>query len=213
MNAADVEDYILAHTDPEPEVLYALRRQTHLRTIQPRMVSGHAQGALLTMLARLTAPRLALEVGTFTGYSAIALAMGMTTEGAVLHTVEIDDEREDFIRSYISRAKLSDRIVLHIGDVRNVVDQIVGQFDLMFVDGDKREYPAYYNLLLPRLRHGGLLLVDNVLWDGHVLDANVRPSDHHTQAVKEFNDMVAADTRVEKIILPMRDGLMLVRKK
>ena len=206
-----IEDYIVAHADAEPEVLYRLDRETHLRTIQPRMLSGHVQGSLLRMLVRLTGAKRILEVGTFTGYSAICMAQGME-DGGVVHTFEVDDEKEGMIMRYVREAGVEDRVVLHIGDVVEGIGAIDGDFDMMFVDGDKREYPRYYEVLLPRLRSGGLMIADNVLWDGHVVH-EARANDLHTRRLQEFNDMVTSDGRVEKFILPLRDGLMMIRKR
>ncbi|MDD5815372.1 MAG: O-methyltransferase [Bacteroidales bacterium] len=213
----ELEDYILAHTDPEPELLHYVDRMTHLRTIQPRMISGHAQGALLKMLVRMVRPRLLLEVGTFTGYSALAMAEGLSDPAARLHTVEINDELEEMIRENIGRSERRDQIVVHIGTLEQALSDMERELgkveiDMVFIDADKRHYAEYYNTLLPYVRKGGFLLADNVLWDGHVLSP-AKASDHHTQALQEFNDMVAADPRVEKVIMPVRDGIMMMMKK
>lgn len=214
----EIEDYIASHSDPEPALLHELDRQTHLRTIQPRMCSGHLQGSLLRVIVQMARPRLILEIGTFTGYSALAMAEGMDDPEARLHTVEINDELEPLIMEYFGRSAHSAQLRLHIGDLGKALremDEETGgrEVDLVFIDADKREYIEYYEAVLPRVRRGGFILADNVLWDGHVVDATVRPSDHHTQAVKAFNDMVAADTRVEKFILPIRDGMTIMRKR
>lgn len=209
----EIEDYILSHSDPEPALLHDLDRQTHLRTIQPRMCSGHLQGSLLKTFVQMMRPRLVLEVGTFTGYSALAMAEGLDDPEARLHTVEINDELEPLIREHFGRSAHCGQIVLHIGTLAEALRGIEGEFDLVFIDADKREYADYYEAILPRVRRGGVILADNVLWDGHVVDPVVRPSDHHTRAVMEFNDMVAADPRVEKFILPIRDGMTIMRKR
>lgn len=209
----EIEEYILAHSDPEPALLHELDRQTHLRTIQPRMCSGHLQGSLLKTFVQMMRPRLILEIGTFTGYSALAMAEGLDDPDARLHTVEINDELEPLISEYFGRSEHRDQLVLHIGTLDKALSEIEGEFDLVFIDADKREYADYYEAVLPRVRQGGFILADNVLWDGHVVDASVKASDHHTRAVKEFNNMVARDSRVEKFILPIRDGMTVMRKK
>lgn len=206
-----MERYLLAHSDPEDALLHELDRQTHLRTIQPRMASGHLQGSLLRMLVRMARPQTVLEVGTFTGYSALCMAAGLEGD-AQLHTVEINDELETMIRSFFERSAYSERLILHIGTLSDALASIDTPIDFVFIDGDKREYIEYYDAILPRVREGGFMLADNVLWDGHVIETP-RASDHHTQAVKAFNDYVAHDTRVEKVIVPIRDGLTIMRKK
>lgn len=214
----EIEDYILRHSDAEPELLHELDRQTHLRTIQPRMCSGHIQGSLLKVFVQMARPRLVLEIGTFTGYSALAMAEGLDDPEARIHTVEINDELEPLIRSFFARSAHARQLRLHIGDLSKALGEIDAEtggepFDLVFIDADKREYADYYEAVLPRVRRGGFILTDNVLWDGHVVDPTVRPSDHHTRAVMAFNDLVAADDRVEKFILPIRDGMTVMRKR
>lgn len=206
-----MERYLLANSDPEDALLHELDRQTHLRTIQPRMASGHLQGSLLRMLVRMARPQTVLEIGTFTGYSALCMAAGLEGD-ARLHTVEINDELETMIRSFFERSAYSERLILHIGTLSDALASIDTPIDFAFIDGDKREYIEYYEAILPRVREGGFMLADNVLWDGHVIETP-RTSDHHTQAVKAFNDYVAHDTRVEKVIVPIRDGLTIMRKK
>lgn len=211
-DSIELEQYIDSHIDPESPALKHLDRITHLRTLAPRMLSGHQQGSLLKMLVRMINPALVLEVGTFTGYSAISMAQGLSRPDAVIHTVEVDDELEGIIRQHFQMSGLQDRIVLHIGDARQVADSIKGDFDLIFLDGDKREYPDYYSRLLPRLKHGGFLIADNTLWSGKVV-SEPKHNDLHTIALKQFNDMVANDISVEKTIVNIRDGLTILRKK
>ncbi|MDE6499314.1 MAG: O-methyltransferase [Rikenella sp.] len=220
MMTPDLERYILEHISPEDPVLAELDRQTHLRVIQPRMLSGHLQGQLLAMLTAMVRPRRVLELGTFTGYSAIALARGLTEEGAVLHTVEVNDELEGLAAEYIEKAGLRDRIVQHIGSALEVVPTLGEVFDLVFVDADKREYPDYYRMLMDGgfVRSGSIILADNVVWYGKVAaetagDLSVARNDRQTQGILEFNRMVREDARVEKVILPLRDGLTLIRVK
>lgn len=212
-----LDDYMLSHSDPEPPLLHELDRLTHLRTIQPRMLSGHLQGALLKMFVRMIRPRLILEIGTFTGYSALAMAEGLSCDEAELHTVEVNDELEPIISSFFSRHERAGQLHLHVGSLAQAFEAIGSEklsrgFDLVFIDADKREYLDYYEAVLPHVRKGGFILADNVLWDGHVLE-EPKPSDRHTRAVKEFNDFVAADTRVEKVIAPIRDGITIMMKR
>lgn len=205
------EEYILAHGDAEPDYLAKINRKTHLKMINPRMLSGHLQGRVLSMLSKMIQPGRILEVGTYTGYSALCLAEGLSAKGK-LHTIECDDELEDFIRENIQSSPYQEQIVLHIGDAKKLIPEMDVMFDLVFLDADKREYQVYYDAVFPKLRKGGFMLVDNTLWDGKVL-LEVDERDNQTEAIRKFNDYVAADSRVEKLILPLRDGLTLIRKK
>ena len=205
-----LEDYILAHTSPEPDYLYRLWRATNVHTIHGRMTSGHLQGRLLKMLVQMIRPKNILEVGTFSGYSAIAMAEGLEPDGRV-YTFEINDEMEDFTRPWIEQSPVADRIDFRIGDALTEAPKLGVTFDMVFIDGDKRHYREYYDMSLSILRPGGYLLADNTLWDGHVVET-AYDHDHQTQGVRAFNDYVAADDRVEQVILPLRDGLTLIRK-
>ena len=211
-----LEKYVHEFSEPEEELLHELDRETNLRAVAPRMLSGHIQGRLLEMLVQMMRPRRVLEIGTFTGYSALSMAAGLD-EGAELHTVEVDDEQEEFIRSYFARSPHGDKITLHIGSALEIAPKL-GEFDMVFIDGDKREYPAYYRMLMGddggrRLVHGGsVLIADNILWSGKVLQP-IAHNDRHTQALVEFNRMVVEDPRVENVIVPLRDGLNLIRIK
>ncbi|MDE6540657.1 MAG: O-methyltransferase [Muribaculaceae bacterium] len=205
----DLEEYIEAHIDAEPAALRALWRRTHLRHVYPRMCSGHTQGRLLKMLAALAAPRRAVELGTFTGYSALCLAEGMAP-GTELHTIEIDDEMEPELSELFAAPHPGADITLHIGDALQVLPQLPGPWDLAFIDANKRHYSDYYELLLPRMSRGGLILADNTLWSGKILHPEAA-RDPQTRALLEFNDLVAADPRVETVILPVRDGLTMLR--
>jgi len=207
----DLEDYILSHGDAEPEYLARINRKTHLRMINPRMLSGHLQGRMLSMLSKMILPDCILEIGTFTGYSALCLAEGLSAKGK-LHTIERDDELEDFILENINGSDYKDKIELHIGDAITLIPQIDALFDLVFIDADKREYKAYYETVLPKVRKGGIILVDNTLWDGKVLK-KADSNDEQTKAIQLFNDMIAVDQKIEKLILPLRDGLTMIRKK
>lgn len=204
------EDYILAHTSPEPELLYRLWRATNLHTVHGRMASGHLQGRLLKMLVQMIRPQRILEVGTFSGYSAIAMAEGLTGDGE-LYTYEVNDEMEDFARQWISQSPDAHRIHFAIGDAITEALRLGLTFDLIFLDGDKRTYAEDYEALLPLLNDGGYMLADNTLWDGHVTD-HAYDRDAQTLGIRRFNDHVAADPRVEQLILPLRDGLTIIRK-
>jgi caffeoyl-CoA O-methyltransferase len=207
-----IDDYMARHSDSEPDFLAAVNRETHLRTINPRMMSGHFQGRILKMLVRMAQPQRILEIGTFTGYSALCMAEGLTTSSTHIDTIEIDDELEDFIRQNFAQSPYNEQITLHIGDARKIIPTLAGEFDFVFIDADKREYLDYYELVLPRVRKGGFILADNTLWDGKVLIENPPTGDHQTIAVKQFNDFIANDQRIEKVILPLRDGLTIMRK-
>lgn len=205
-------DYVLAHISPEDEYLHRLYRATHLHLLRPRMASGHLQGCLLRMLTAMVQPRTVLEIGTYSGYSALCMAAGMGSRGGRILTFEVNDEQEDFTRPWLEGAPYAARIEMIVGDVLQLLPAMDVTFDMAFVDGNKRQYPDYYELVLPRLRPGGFLLADNTLWDGHVVDP-AYDRDAQTQGIRRFNDIVAADPRVEKVILPLRDGLTLIRKK
>jgi caffeoyl-CoA O-methyltransferase len=207
----NIDDYILSHSDPEPEYLAKVNRATHLKVLNPRMCSGHLQGRVLSMLCHMIQPKCVLELGTFTGYSALCMAEALDVD-AVLHTIECDDELEDFILQNFAGSEHGHKIKLHIGDALAVIERMNEIFDLVFIDADKEEYMAYYEAILPKVRPGGYLLVDNTLWDGKVLKA-VDPKDKETIAIMKFNEFIAQDKRIEKVLLPVRDGLTLIRKK
>lgn len=207
----DLERYLLSHIDPEGDYLYRLWRATNIHLLHGRMASGHLQGRLLKMLVRMVRPERILEVGTFSGYSAICMAEGLG-EGGMVYTYEIDDELEDFTRPWIEGSSVADKIRFIIGDAVKEAPRLGVEFDMVFLDGDKRTYIEAYEMALKVLRPGGFILADNTLWDGHVLE-KPRPSDRQTIGIEAFNDHVAADERVEKVILPLRDGLTLIRKK
>lgn len=205
-----LDDYISAHIDPQPAELDRVERLTNLRLLNGRMCSGHLQGRLLKMLVRMTAPERVLELGTFSGFSALSMAEGLE-EGAMLDTVEADDELEDFIRHNLSLSPHGAKVRLHIGDaLQTMREWDDGSFDFIFIDADKRDYDRYYEEALRLVRRGGLIVADNTLWDGHVTESGAKSA--QTQGIRRFNDLVASDTRVEKVILPLRDGLTLIRK-
>ncbi len=207
-----VDDYILAHIDEEPELLRQMHREAHVKLLHPTMVSGHLQGRLLKMLVQMIRPRRVLEIGTYTGYSALSMAEGLTDD-ATLHTIEIDDEMEDFIRLYFSRSPYGKHITLHMGDALEIIPRLGdAYFDLVFLDANKREYGALYEAALPKVREGGFILADNTLWHGKILSVP-ESNDWQTKGIIAFNRKLAGDNRVEKVILPLRDGLSLIRKK
>ena len=207
----DLDNYILSHIDTEPEYLYRLWRATNIYMLHGRMASGHLQGRLLRMLLRMIRPKNILEVGTFSGYSALCLAEGLD-DGGKVYTFEINDEQEDFTRPWIENSPVADKIEFIIGDAITEAPKLGIAFDMAFIDGDKRTYVETYEMVLSLLNPGGFILADNTLWDGHVTDP-AYDKDHQTQGIRRFNDHVAQDDRVEKVILPLRDGLTLIRKK
>lgn len=206
----ELEQYIEAHSQREEPVLVELARATHLQVLRPRMLSGNLQGQLLRMLCRMIDARSVLEIGTYTGYAAISMAMGMGEDG-VLHTIDVNDELEDFTREFIRKSGLEKRIVFHVGDALEIIPELEGMFDLVFIDADKREYPEYYRLVFDKVRVGGIIVADDVLWDGKVVTEGEK-TDAQTLGILNFNDMVQADERVENLLLPVRHGLMLMRK-
>ena len=206
-----LDEYILKHSEPEPDYLYRLWRATNVHTIHGRMASGHLQGRLLKMLVQMIRPHTVLEVGTFSGYSAISMAEGLPDDGR-LYTFEINDEMEDFTRPWIEGSPVADKITFIIGDALIEAPKLGIPFDMAFIDGDKRTYRETYEMVMGILNPGGFILADNTLWDGHVVD-HAYDHDHQTQGIETFNDYIARDERVEQVILPLRDGLTLIRKK
>ena len=207
-----LSEYIEQHSSPESTVLQQITRSTHLEVINPRMLSGHVQGRVLSMLSQMIHPKRILELGTFTGYSALCLAEGLTEDGRLI-TLEHNDEMENSIRRNFALSPLGEKIELVIGDAKEVLEnfEFGGDFDLVFIDADKKEYCDYLDLVLPLVREGGWILADNTLWDGHIIDP-AYDKDKQTIGLRAFNDKVAADERLEKVILPLRDGLTIIRK-
>lgn len=208
---SEIEKYILDHSDPEGDYLYRLYRATNIHLLHGRMASGHLQGRVLKMLVRMIRPKNILEIGTFSGYSAICLAEGLE-EGGMVYTFEINDEQEDFTRPWIEQSAVADKIRFIIGDAMTEAPKLGVEFDMAFVDGDKRTYMESYEMVLSLLRPGGFILADNTLWDGHVVD-HAYDKDKQTHGIESFNDFVARDPRVERVMLPLRDGLTLIYKK
>lgn len=206
-----IDAYLAAHSDSEPDYLAHTNRDTHLHTFNPRKMSGQVQGRMLKMFAKMMQAKNIIEIGTFTGYAALCLAEG-TREGGHVDTLEIDDELEPFILKQFAQSPFYNRISLHIGDAINIIPKLDKTYDLAFIDADKRQYRDYYELLLPKMRKGGIMLIDNTLWDGKVVVGNPKANDRQTRALMEFNDFIATDTRVEKVMLPLRDGMTVARK-
>ena len=208
-----LERYRHELSSPEEALLHELDRQTNLRIMHPRMISGHIQGRLLRMIVQMLRPKSVLEIGTFTGYSALSMAAGLEAD-ATIDTVEVDDELEPMAQEFFDRSEHGSKIKLHIGSALEIAPTLGKQFDMVFIDGDKREYPAYYNMLMDQglVHSGSILLADNILWYGKVVQP-IPHNDHHTQALIEFNRMVVEDSRVESVILPLRDGINIIRVK
>jgi caffeoyl-CoA O-methyltransferase len=206
-----LDDYVCAHTENEPEVLNELNRKTHLTVLRSRMLSGHFQGRLLSMISHMIQPERILEIGTYTGYSAICLAEGLTENGK-LTTIDINEELEDIAREFIQKANLDNKIEYIIGDAMYIVPQLDEQFDLVFIDADKKNYCNYYHLVFDKVKSGGYILADNVLWSGKVVE-DYEALDSETKIIMDYNKMVHEDPRVQEILLPIRDGLMLARKR
>ncbi|HNW98566.1 MAG TPA: O-methyltransferase [Bacteroidales bacterium] len=206
----EILQYAEEHTSEEPALLKELNRETHVKMIYPRMLSGHLQGRLLSIISKMLQPENILEIGTYTGYSAICLAEGLQKNG-VLHCIEINPEFEEIIRKYIDKSGFSEKIKLHIGDALELLPKMNETFDLVFIDADKEQYLDYYKLVFDKVKPGGIIVADNVLWDGKVMEE--KSSDKETRGIKEFNDFIQNDERVENILLPLRDGLMMIRKK
>ncbi len=203
-----IEEYCEAHTTEEGELLYRLYRETHLKAVKPRMISGHLQGRFLSMVSRMMQPKHVLEIGTYTGYSALCLAEGLAPDGH-LDTIEVDEEMEEIISRYIGMSQYKEKIRLHIGDARQLIPTFDCQWDLVFIDAEKRSNREFYEMLLPHMRKGGVMLIDNMLWSGKVVEQDGH-SDLDTQAIMDFNDFVQQDERVSNVLLPLRDGIMMV---
>lgn len=207
---AALGQYIDLHSSPEPEVLKELSRETHAKVLMPRMLSGHFQGRLLSLISKMIRPQKILEIGTYTGYSAICLAEGLSENGR-LTTIDVNDELRPMVERYVQKAGFIEKINIINGDAATIIPQLKDLFDLVFIDADKARYALYYDLIFDKVRPGGIILADNVLWSGKVIDQNV--SDKDTKALMAFNEKIANDPRTEKVILPVRDGITLIRKK
>ena len=209
----ELEEYILGHIDDEPAALARIDHDTHVQNYYWHMCSGHLQGRLIKMLTRMVAPRRVLELGTFSAYSALCLAEGLSDDDCLVDTIEINDEQEDFIRDHLALSPLGKRVRLHIGDARDIVPTLGERYDLVFIDANKRQYVDYFNLVIDHVKPGGFIIADNTLWDGKVADLHGKKLDPQTQGILDFNNLVASDPRVETVILPLRDGLTIMYKK
>lgn len=204
----DIARYSEEHTSPESELLKQISRDTHAKVMMPRMLSGHVQGRFLSMISKFIQPKTILEIGTYTGYSAICLAEGLAPEGQLI-TIDVNEELETRVRSYFSQAGLTSKIDYHIGDAAKIIPALNQNFDLVFIDADKENYSLYYELVFEKVNPGGAILADNVLWSGKVTQSKM---DKDTHALIEFNKKIQADNRVENLLLPLRDGIMMIRK-
>jgi caffeoyl-CoA O-methyltransferase len=205
-----ISHYCEDHSQSESDLLKKLNRETHLKVMQPRMLSGHLQGRILSMVSKMIRPKSILEIGTYTGYSALCLAEGLADNG-ILHTIDNNPERDNLVKRYIREAGFEERIIPHIGDASRIIPELIGQFELVFIDADKCNYSLYYDLVIDRIPSGGIILSDNVLWSGKVVEP-VNPKDSDTIALLEFNRKLHHDPRIEVVVLPIRDGLSLARK-
>lgn len=204
-----IDDYVVAHSQPEPKLLQELSRETWQKVLAPRMLSGHLQGRVLSMFSKLIRPRFILEIGTYTGYSALCLAEGMV-EGGALHTIDINEELHDFQRKYFDQSPWGSQIMQHTGNALEIIPKLTEKFDLVFIDADKRNYPNYLELLLPKLPKGAVILSDNVLWSGKVVE-KVAKDDLDTQALLQYNKLLNEHSQLETVLLPIRDGLTISR--
>ena len=207
----DLENYANEHTDNEPILLQELSKRTHLTVLQPRMISGHLQGRFLSLLSKMVQPRTILEIGTYTGYATLCLAEGLHPEG-VLHTIDIKEELTDLQREFFDRSGYGNQIVQHLGKAVDIISSLNTTFDLVFIDADKQNYAHYFDLVIEKMNRGGIILSDNVLWSGKVVE-EVKPNDKHTQALMAYNQKIKDDPRVETVLLPIRDGITLSRVK
>lgn len=207
----EIDDYVVAHSAKEPELLQQLNRETNQKVLQPRMLSGHYQGRLLSLLSKMVNPKHILEIGTYTGYSALCLAEGMKSDG-ILHTIDINEELVDLQKKYFDASPYKEQIKQHLGDATKIIPTLKENFDLVFIDADKPNYPKYFNLIMKKLNPGGIIISDNVLWSGKVVES-VKEDDESTKALLEYNKLLAEDERLETVMLPVRDGLTISRRK
>ena len=207
----ELENYAAQHTEDEPLLLQELNKRTHLNVLQPRMISGHFQGRFLSLLSKMLQPRTILEIGTYTGYATLCLAEGLHPEG-VLHTIDIKEELTDLQREFFDRSGYGSQIVQHLGKAADIIPSLNTTFDLVFIDADKQNYAHYFDLVIEKMNRGGIILSDNVLWSGKVVE-EVKHNDKHTQALMAYNQKIKDDPRVETVLLPIRDGITLSRVK
>jgi caffeoyl-CoA O-methyltransferase len=205
----ELENYAATHSEDEPALLAALNRETHLKILQPRMLSGHFQGRILSLLSKLARPKTILEIGTYTGYATLCLAEGLAENG-IIHTIDIKEELQDFQRKYFDQSPWAWQIKQHLGSALDIIPQLDATFDLVFIDADKENYINYFHMVVPLMNKGGIILSDNVLWSGKVLE-EVKPNDTSTKVLIEYNELLKSDPRVETVLLPIRDGLTVSR--
>ena len=206
----DILNYSISKSEKESKLLNDLYRETYLKVLNPRMISGHYQGRILSLISKIISPKKILEIGTYTGYSAICLCEGMDKDG-ILHTIDNNKELVEIQNKYFKKANLKDKIVQHSGDAKNIIPSIDEEFDIVFIDADKESYPEYYDLIINKVRSGGIIIADNILWSGKILE-KVEQDDQATKSIIEFNNKIIEDDRVKNIILPIRDGLNIIRK-
>lgn len=209
--SGDLDNYIVKHSEDEPELLQQLSRETHLKILQPRMLSGHYQGRILSLISKLIQPKTILEIGTYTGYSALCLVEGLQNNG-ILHTIDINEELYDFQRKYFDASPYGKQIIQYVGNAVEIINTIDCHFDLVFIDADKEDYPKYFELIIDKLNPGGIILSDNVLWSGKVVEP-LKEDDLATKTILEYNKILKEDSRIETVVLPIRDGLTISRKK
>ena len=207
----DIMTYAINHTQEESNLLKALNKETHQKILQSRMISGHFQGRVLSFISQLIRPETILEIGTYTGYATLCLAEGLTKNGKI-HTIEINEELIDFQKKYFDQSKFKNQIFTHLGDAIDIIPKLKLKYDLIFLDADKANYPNYMEMVVPKLKRGGVLVADNVLWSGKVLDYQQKRDDIETKSIKLFNELVKKDKRLETVLLPIRDGLMICKK-
>ncbi|WP_417855312.1 O-methyltransferase [Xanthomarina gelatinilytica] len=207
-----IDEYVVAHSENEPQLLQQLTRETYQKILQPRMLSGHYQGRVLSMISKLVHPTCILEIGTYTGYSALCLAEGLKENGS-LHTIDVNEELVDFQRKYFDLSPYGNQIHQHLGNALEIIPLLKDTFDIVFIDADKENYASYFELIIDKLNPGGIILSDNVLWSGKIVETKLKKEDKATPALKAYNKLLKEDKRVETIILPIRDGLTISRKK
>jgi predicted O-methyltransferase YrrM len=206
----ELDQYVCQHSQPEPSVLQELNRKTHLEVLQPRMLSGHFQGRVLSMLSHMIRPKRVLEIGTYTGYSALCFAEGLAEEGKVI-TIDVNEELEDLVKEYIAKSGMDDKVEYLMGDAAHFIPALHEEWDIVFIDADKKSYIKYYELVFDKVKKGGYIIADNVLWSGKVLE-DYESLDKETKIIMDYNNMVHNDPRVDHVLLPIRDGLMIARK-
>ena len=207
----DIMNYAIRHTEEESEILKSLNKETHQKILQPRMISGHLQGRFLSFVAKLIKPQTILEIGTYTGYATLCLAEGLNKNGNI-HTIEINEELTDFQKKYFNQSEFKNQIFTYLGDAKNIIPKLNIKIDLVFIDADKTNYPLYLEMVVSKLKKGGVLIADNVLWNGKVINYQKKTTDSETKGIILFNELVKKDKRLETLVLPIRDGLMVCRK-